>query len=81
VSEALPQLLLSVAHIGPRRARRLIDGLGDDWASLIDVDPERVFGTLRGLGRRRARIAAAWTQARDSGSPQTGRGRSDGSGS
>jgi hypothetical protein len=73
VSEALPQLLLSVAHIGPRRARRLIEGLGDDWASLIDVDPERVFGTLRGLGRRRARIAAAsWTQARDGGSPQNG---------
>ena len=59
MSEALPQLLLSVAHIGPRRARRLLDGLGADWASIIDADPERVFGTLRGLGQRRARIAAA----------------------
>jgi hypothetical protein len=52
-------MLLSVRHIGPRRAQRLIDGLGDRWVELIDADPERVFGTLRGMGRRRAGIAAA----------------------
>ena len=59
VSRAVPLMLLSVRHIGPRRAERLVDGLGDRWVELIDADPERVFGTLRGMGRRRARIAAA----------------------
>jgi hypothetical protein len=58
-------LLLSVRHIGPRRAQRLVDGLGEQWAELIDADAERVFGTLRGMGRRRARIAAAsWRELR-----------------
>jgi hypothetical protein len=55
----MPPMLLSVRYIGPRRAQRLVDGLGDRWVELIDADPERVFGTLRGMGRRRARIAAA----------------------
>jgi hypothetical protein len=82
VSKALPQLLLSVTHIGPRRARRLLDGLGDDWASVIDADPERVFATLRGLGRRRARVAAtSWADARDGRAPQQHRRRSDRTGS
>jgi hypothetical protein len=58
-----PSLLLSVRHIGPRRAERLVDGLGDRWADLIGADPERVFGTLRGMGRRRASIAAvSWRE-------------------
>ena len=59
MSRAVPLMLLSVRHIGPRRAQRLVDGLGDRWAELIDADPERVFGTLRGMGMRRAGIAAA----------------------
>ena len=59
MSRAVPLMLLSVRHIGPRRAQRLVDGLGVRWVELIDADPERVFGTLRGMGRRRARIAAA----------------------
>jgi hypothetical protein len=65
MTEVLPELLLSVVHIGPRRARRLLDGLGHEWTSIIDADPERVFGTLRGMGRRRARDAArGWRHAR-----------------
>jgi Helix-hairpin-helix domain len=66
VCEPLPELLLSVTHIGPRRARRLVDGLGEDWLALLDLDPERTFSTLRGMGRRRARIAArSWRRARE----------------
>jgi hypothetical protein len=65
MSDALPESLTSIVHIGPRRARRLLDGLGAGWASTIDADPERVFATLRGMGRRRAREAAdGWRQLR-----------------
>jgi hypothetical protein len=65
MSDVLPELLTSIVHIGPRRARRLLDGLGAGWASTIDADPERVFATLRGMGRRRAREAAdGWRQLR-----------------
>jgi helix-hairpin-helix protein len=68
-------MLLSVRHIGPRRARRLVDGLGDRWAELIDADPERVFGTLRGMGRRRATIAAAsWRELAGSEAADRDRG-------
>lgn len=59
VSSVAALLLLLVRHIGPRRAQRLVDGLGDHWSELIDAEPERVFGTLRGMGTRRARMAAA----------------------
>jgi hypothetical protein len=66
VCEPVPKLLLSVMHIGPRRARRLLDGLGSDWLALLDVDPERTFSTLRGMGSRRARVAArSWRRARE----------------
>jgi hypothetical protein len=58
MGEPVPKLLLSVMHIGPRRARRLVDALGDDWLPLLDANPERVFATLRGLGHRPARIPA-----------------------
>jgi hypothetical protein len=55
-------------HVGPRRARRLLDGLGDDWLPLLDADAERVFATLRGMGRRRATMAArSWRRMRDHG--------------
>jgi hypothetical protein len=65
VCEPVPKLLLSVKHIGPRRARRLIDGLGEDWLEIIDADPERAFATLRGMGSRRAQVAArSWRGTR-----------------
>jgi exodeoxyribonuclease V alpha subunit len=68
-------LLLSIRHIGPRRAQRLVDGLGDRWVELIDADPERVFGTLRGIGRRRARVAAAsWRELTSTAAPDRDRG-------
>jgi hypothetical protein len=57
---------LSVTHIGPRRARRLVDGLGEDWLMLLDADPERAFATLRGMGSRRAQVAArSWRRTRE----------------
>ena len=75
MSRAVPLMLLSVRHIGPRRAQRLVDGLGDRWVELIDADPERVFGTLRGMGRRRARIAAAsWREVTSPAAPDGDRG-------
>ena len=75
VSRAVPVMLLSVRHIGPRRAQRLVDGLGVRWVELIDADPERVFGTLRGMGRRRARIAAAsWRELTSSAAADRDRG-------
>ncbi len=53
-------------HIGPRRARRLIDGLGGDWRLWLDVAPARVFGTLRGIGPRQAAEAAdSWDRRAD----------------
>jgi hypothetical protein len=51
-------MLLAVRDIGPRRAQRLLDALGDDWRDLVDLAPERVFGTLRGMGVARASAAA-----------------------
>jgi hypothetical protein len=58
IADDPPPVLLAVAHIGPRRARRLIDGLGSDWRALLDEEPERVFATLRGVGPCQARAAA-----------------------
>jgi hypothetical protein len=55
----LPPALLSVRHIGPRRARRLVDALGPDWEATVRGDPARVFATLRGVGPRQAAAAAA----------------------
>jgi hypothetical protein len=52
-------LLLSVRHVGRRRLSAWFDGLGENGVELIDADPERVFATLRTMGRRRAKIAAA----------------------
>jgi NAD-dependent DNA ligase len=59
IDEQIPDVLLAVRHIGPRRARRLIRAFGADWEALVDQAPERVFGTLRGIGPRQARAAAA----------------------
>src|SRR6476469_6797786 len=55
----VPPTLLSVRHIGPRRARRLVNALGPGWQATVRADPERVFATLRGVGPRQAAIAAA----------------------
>ncbi len=63
IDEQIPDVLLAVRHIGPRRARRLIGALGADWEALVEQAPERVFGTLRGIGPRQARAAAAsWSR-------------------
>jgi hypothetical protein len=62
IDEQIPDVLLAVRHIGPRRARRLIGAFGADWEALVDLAPERVFGTLRGIGPRQARAAAvSWS--------------------
>jgi hypothetical protein len=65
IADDLPAHLLAVRHIGPRRARRLLDALGDDWERWVDAAPERVFATLRGIGPQQARAAAdSWTASR-----------------
>lgn len=66
MSDDLPPALLAVRHIGPRRARRLIDAHGPDWRMWVDLAPERVFGTLRGVGPRQAADAARSWAARSS---------------
>src|SRR3954471_16244098 len=67
IADDLPASLLAVRHIGPRRARRLIDALGSEWEPLLNQAPERVFRTLRGIGPQQARASAnAWrTRPRD----------------
>jgi hypothetical protein len=70
-------VLLQVHFIGPRRAQRLIDALGRDWSDALDLAPERVFRTLRGVGQAQAR-AAAESWARLSRDPRcTGEGEAD----
>ena len=77
IADELPPALLNVCHIGPRRARRLIDALGSQGEALLDQAPERLFRTLRGIGPRQARASAdAWrgrpvygAATRDSDSP------------
>ena len=69
----LPPELLAVRHIGPRRARRLIDALGADWRAWVDLAPEWVFGTLRGVGPRQAADAAQSWSARVNVAPSTSR--------
>jgi hypothetical protein len=54
----LPPALLAVRHIGPRRAHGLIDALGHDWRVCVELAPESVFGTLRGVGPRQANEVA-----------------------
>jgi hypothetical protein len=54
----LPPALLAVRHIGPRRHAGLIDALGHDWRVCVELAPERVFGTLRGVGPRQANEVA-----------------------
>ena len=68
IAHDLPPDLLAVRHIGPRRARRLIDGLGEDWERLVDQNPQRVFGTLRGVGPVQAAAASESWATRSSAS-------------
>lgn len=68
IADALPSRLLAARHIGPRRARRLLNALGPDWQTLLDAAPERVFGTLRGIGPRQASEAAdSWRSTTTTG--------------
>jgi hypothetical protein len=69
MADDLPPALLAVRHIGPRRARRLIDALGADWPRVGDVAPERVFGTLRCVGARQAADAAQSWREQSSAAP------------
>jgi hypothetical protein len=80
IAHDLARLLLQVRHIGPRRAQRLIDALGGDWADVLDLAPERVFRILRGVGEAQARAAAqSWDRlSRDPALRRRGRGGSPG---
>jgi hypothetical protein len=73
IADELPPVLLAVRYIGPRRGRRLLAALGADWRRLVDLAPERVFGTLRGVGPRQARIAAESWLALSRNAPGVGR--------
>src|SRR3954449_12934323 len=75
IAQDLPRLLLQVRYIGPRRARRLVDALGGDWREVLDLAPERVFRTLRGVGQSQARAAAeSWAVlSRETAPPRQGR--------
>jgi hypothetical protein len=77
MTDDLPPALLAVRHIGPRRARRPIDALGADWRVWLDQAPERVFGTLRGVGPRQAAEAAkSWSDRSSVAQSAAGRGTS-----
>jgi hypothetical protein len=66
-------MLLAVRHIGPCRARRLLDALGDDWREMLDLAPTRVLGALRGVGPAQAHAAAvSWIEiSRNAPTPGT----------
>jgi exodeoxyribonuclease V alpha subunit len=52
--------LTSLRHIGPARAEKLVDEHGEGVLGAIAADPQRVFGSLRGVS---ADQAAAATQS------------------
>ena len=52
--------LTSLRHIGPARAERLVDEHGEGVLQAIAGDPQRVFGSLRGVS---ANQAAATTES------------------
>src|SRR3954471_4967819 len=68
ITEEVPRLLLKVRHTRARRARGLIDALGRDWRDVLDMAPERVFGTCAASVDRRHR------QPQRAGSPHRGLG-------
>jgi hypothetical protein len=59
IADDPPPMQLAVRHIGPSRAPRLLDALGDDWREVLDHAPTRVFGALRGVGPAQADAAAS----------------------
>jgi exodeoxyribonuclease V alpha subunit len=57
--------LTSLRHIGPARARRLVDEHGEEVMQRIAADPEGLFGSLRGVTQRQAEAAAdSWHAGR-----------------
>jgi hypothetical protein len=77
MTDDLPPELLAVRHIGPRRARRLIAALGADWRVWVDLAPQRVFATLRGVGpRQEAEAAKTWSDPVSDAKPTARRYRS-----
>jgi exodeoxyribonuclease V alpha subunit len=64
---AVRAYLETIKHIGPLAAIRLVDRYGvEDVLDAIDRDPERVLGTVPGIGPRRIGAAvASWRDQRE----------------
>ena len=57
--------LISLRHIGPARAERLVDEHGEGVLGAIAADPAGVFGALRGVSAKQAAAAAeSWHASR-----------------
>jgi exodeoxyribonuclease V alpha subunit len=57
--------LTTLRHIGPSRAKRLVDEHGEGVLGAIAADPAGVFGSLRGVSAEQAaRAADSWTASR-----------------
>jgi exodeoxyribonuclease V alpha subunit len=57
--------LTSLRHIGPVRAKRLVDEHGEEVLGAIAADPTAVFGSLQGLTAKQAGAAAeSWHASR-----------------
>lgn len=57
--------LTSLRHIGPSRAKRLVEEHGEGVLGAIAADPEGVFGALRGVSAKQAAAAAeSWHASR-----------------
>lgn len=59
------EYLKSIRHIGPSRAKQLLDTHGDAIFEALDANPEHAFAALSGLSARKAREAAgSWQERR-----------------
>lgn len=57
--------LTTLRHIGPARAERLVDEHGEGVLGAIAADPQRVFGSLRGVSANQAAAAVeSWHASR-----------------
>jgi exodeoxyribonuclease V alpha subunit len=57
--------LTTLRHIGPARAERLVDEYGEGVLREIAADPQRVFGSLRGVSANQAAAATeSWHASR-----------------
>jgi exodeoxyribonuclease V alpha subunit len=57
--------LTTLRHIGPARAKRLVDEHGEEVMQRIAADPAGLFGTLKGVTQRQAEAAAdSWHAGR-----------------